>query len=216
MRKSFLSLPPWRRLAVLLLCGALLVCIGFGLRASRRPKELPAADARDGLAAVEKVITRVGASDFGRAPRGEALTRRARELLRGGHIRFTEALDVDALYRKERMGEGILYIGVVRRRDGIEWPTAAELARRIYHETLHALVGTSTPSLEEECDAFCAAEEASAVVENRAPRYPVIRDGQRVWEWVKAAYSKLPSNPDYQPVGYTPAELAERTQGFLF
>ncbi len=210
-QSRFLAFPPMRRVAVLLVCGAALVCIGFGVRASRRPKELPATDSKTGLAAVEVVINQVATSDFGRTPRGDQLTRRARELLRSGRIRFTDALGVDALYQKERITGGILYIVVERVPRGFLWPATDELARRLYHETLHSVVETRVASQEEECDGFCAAEEAAAAVENRAPQYPVTRDGERIWEWVQTTYSKLPSDPTYQPVGYSLAELAART-----
>ena len=211
MRKRFLSLPPLRRILALLVVGVVLVGIVLGVHASRRPKELPDADSKKGLASVEDVIRRVGASGFGRTPRGEKLTRHARELLQSGRIRFTDALEVDALYRKERIGKGVLYIVVTRIPRGIEWPTADELARRVYHETLHAVVDSWSGCKEEECDGFCAAEEAAAAIENRAPQYPVMRDGDRIWDWVATAYPKVVSNPRYRPVGYTLAELAKRT-----
>jgi hypothetical protein len=86
-----------------------------------------------------------------------------------------------------------------------------ELAQRIYHETLHSVMGSRHRSIEEECDAFCAAEEAAAAVERRLPRYPVMRDGKPIEEWVKDVYSQYPSSTTYVPVGCTVEELAART-----
>jgi hypothetical protein len=66
-------------------------------------------------------------------------------------------------------------------------------------------------SSEEECDAFCAAEEAAAGASGRLPRYPVMREEETVWKWVQNVYSQIPSDKTYVPVGCTLNDLAVRT-----
>ncbi len=209
--RRFFSLPPARRVVVLLALGLLLFAGAYVYRISRRPKELPHEEAEQGLAMVQEVLDRVSASGFGRTERGQRLTAEVRRLAEGGRIRFSASLDTEALYHKERGSSAVLYLGVFDGPDGIEWPGLGELAKPIYHEALHAVVHSKTKSAQEECDAFCAAEEAAAVVERREPRYPVTRDNQRIWEWVRQQYPDSPSDPHYEPVGYSPEELAEKT-----
>jgi hypothetical protein len=175
---------------------------------SRRPRELPPEEAQVGLAQVREVIDLIRKSEFGRSDRGRRLTAEADALARRGGIRFCPDLGVEALYRKELGRRPVLYISVLRHRNGVLWPSQTELAERIYHESLHAVVRSKRKCREEECDAFCAAEEAAAAIEQRSPACPVRRDGLTVWQWVRRAYAQHPSDPDYQPVGYTPEQLA--------
>ena len=74
-------------------------------------------------------------------------------------------------------------------------PRPEQLAQRVCHETLHAVVGSKDRAKEEECDVFCAAEEAAAAV------------GQ----CVQQSYPQHPSHKTYAPVGCTLKELAART-----
>jgi hypothetical protein len=150
-------------------------------------------------------------SDFGRSDRGRLLLARARQLVERGALRFSTELRGEALYRKERGSRPLLYVRVERLAGEHTLPTRAEMAERVFHETLHAVKDSARKSLEEECDAFCAAEEARAAIEGRLPRYPVTRDGQPVWKWVRSAYRDLKSDPEYRPVGRTLAELARRS-----
>lgn len=209
--RGFLSFESPRRVFCLLAIGLLLIFLAYEYRISQRPKELSSEETAVGLAKVQRVIDVVGQSEFGQTERGRKLTQQAQDLLRDGRIRFSAGLEMDSLYRKEFGSRPILYIAVLRGKDSVLWLDAEALARRIYHEVLHATVGSKRKSKEEECDAFCAAEEAVSAVEKRPPRYPVMRDGQSVWKWVQVAYPDTPSDPGYKPVGYTFAEFAART-----
>ena len=209
--RDFFSLQSPRRVLGLLVIGLLLIFLAYDYRISQRPKELSAEETAIGLEKVQQMIDMVRQSEFGQTERGRKLTQQAQYLLQNGRIKFSAGLEMDSLYRKEFGSRSVLYIAVLRGRASVLWFDAESLARRIYHEVLHATVNSKRKSKEEECDAFCAAEEAAATVEKRPPRYPVMRDGQSVWEWVHVAYPDIPSDPSYQPVDYTFAELAART-----
>ena len=209
--RKFLSLPPLRRVLCLLALGVVLAIGAHMYRLSRRPAELPPELAEEGIAMAREVVRLVDESPFGRTERGRILTQHARDLIDRGRLRFSDELGGEALYRKELGCRPILYIGVIQSRTRVLWPEPASLAECIFHETLHAVVNSRKRCLEEECDAFCAAEEAAAAVEGRPPVYPVPRDNEPIWQWVRAAYRRTPSNPDYTPIGHTREELAKKT-----
>lgn len=204
--------PPLWRLSVLLVVGLILMMWAGRLVQSCRPSEVPDTVARDGIRRIYEVIDVVRNSTFGRSYRGNVLTASALKMMAAGNIKFSPNLAQEALYRKEVGRSPVLYISVFVRNDRVMWPLPEELAERIYHESLHAAIQTENHSRQEECDAYCAAEEAAAVVAGRSPRLPVMRDGKPVWEWVQDAYSTYPSDKSYLPVGYTLTELAARTE----
>ncbi len=209
-RSGFLSRPSGKRLLVLLVLGALAIAAAWAWRVSRRPEEVPPEVAARALARVREVLEVVRESEFGRTERGQALSARLDEFLARGGVRFSSSLGSEALYRKEFGCAPLLYIRTPRAPGGHFLPEPGEFAERTYHETLHAVKDSDTKSWEEECDAFCAAEQARAAVEKRPPRYPVKRDGEVLWQWVKSAYPELRSDPSYQPVGQTLKELGEK------
>ncbi len=190
--------------------GAVSVLLAIVHVRSLRPCELPPEQSAEGLRKVRETLSMVGNSEFGRSPRGMALTAAASELLAQGRVRFSPDIQGEALYRKETLRRPVLYIAAPSMKGRVFWPSQAELAERVYHESLHVVVGSRKRSIEEECDAFCAAEEASAVVGQRAPLYPVMRDGTAVWKWVKEAYPTHRADPTYRPVGCTVEEFAGR------
>ncbi|MFC1462934.1 hypothetical protein ACFLQU_04930 [Verrucomicrobiota bacterium] len=198
-------------MAVLLGVGLVLVVCAYIYGRSCRPDELPDDISHIGVRKVHEVLELVGKSDFGRSPRGAALAAAAVELMDQGRVRFSPNLDQEALYRKEFGRRPVLYISVFFHNGRVLWPQPEELAERIYHESLHSIAQSKHKSKEEECDAFCAAEEAAAAVGQRSPRYPVMRDGKTVFKWVQEVYSRYPSDRAYVPVGCTSEELADRT-----
>jgi hypothetical protein len=202
-----------RRLALIAAAGAVLVFGAWQFRLSRRPRELPAAQNEVGLGKVREIMNVVERSTFGGTPRGRRLTSAARAMVRAGRVRFSPELEGEALYRRELGCAPVLYISVAACRDRVLWPAQARLAERLYHETLHAVVDSESRSWEEECDAFCAAEQARAAVAGEAPRYPVRRDGVPVWDWVRENYPHMASAPGYVPVGLTRAELGGMSGG---
>ncbi|MHC4253829.1 MAG: hypothetical protein ACYS9X_32350 [Planctomycetota bacterium] len=208
--RKFLSVPPLRRLAIILVPGAIACAGAYAYRVSRRPKTVPADVALKGTARVREVTAAVGKSDFGGTARGSALTSRVERFVEEGRLRFSAELDTEALYRKERGCAPVLYVGVYSFPKKIILPTHAELAERLYHESLHAVKRSGVKTYEEECDAYCAAEEARAAVEGRAPSFPVRRDGQVIWDWVKETYKDAVSDRAYVPVGQAPEELARK------
>jgi hypothetical protein len=207
----FLSKPPLWRIGLLLGVGLLLTAWAYRHGKSCRPPELADDIARDGLRKVREAIDLVRKSDFGSSQRGKLLTAAAMDFMDQDRIRFSPNMEQEALYRKEVGRRPILYISVFCHKDRVLWPPPEELAERIYHESLHAVVQSKNKSREEECDAFCAAEEAAAAVSKRLPRYPVMRDGETVWMWVRNVYSQSPSDRTYVPVGCTLNDLAVRT-----
>lgn len=208
---TFLSIPKGRRALSLLAAGAVLIAGAYGYRVYRSPSVLRPQETAVGLIKGRDVLGRVQQSEFGRTERGRRLTDRARSLLDRGGIRFSDSLGAEALCVRYFGGDPVLYVGVIRARNGIAWPSDAAIAKRIFHESLHLETGTASKSKEEECDAFCAAEEAAAAVMQREARYPVKRDGRLVWKWVQRIYKESASDPKYQPVGYMFSELAEKT-----
>jgi hypothetical protein len=201
---------PLKRISIIIIIGLFLLAGAHIYRNSRRPIEVAREFAEKGLDEVRAIIETIKASEFGKSKRGAALTEEAEKLLARDAIRFSAGLDKEALLRKEAGSRPVLYIRVFAIADSVVLPAQSELAECLYHEGLHAAQRSEGRSWEEECDAFCAAEEARAVVEDRAPRFPVERDGQIIWEWVTATYTELFSNPEYQPVGQTQAELNSR------
>ena len=178
---------------------------------AKRPKELSVEESKEGIARVQKVIDLVRESPFGNSKRGAELTSTLQRFLRESRVKFSDSIHLRCLCRKEFGGQAILYIGVIRSRQGLVWQDSEALARRIYHEVLHAIIGSKEDSKQEECDAFCAGAEAVAAVEKRSCEYPVRKDGQIVWEWVKDKYPDTPSDKNYIPMGYTFSDLAEKT-----
>ncbi len=209
-KKLFSSPQHWRVLSLLAI-GALLIFLVYRYRVSQRPKELSPEYTIEGLALVQEMIDMVRKSPFGQSERGTILTNQTQELIRDGRIRFSVNMQIECLYRKEFGCQPVLYIGVLKSGERVLWPDAEAFARRIYHEVLHVVINSEVESKEEECDAFCAAEEAVSGVENRPPRYPVMKDGKCTWEWVNIKYNKTPSDINYKPLGYTLSELALKT-----
>ena len=209
--RRFLAKPPLWRMAVLLGIGLVLSLSAYIHKRSCRPPELPDDLSVIGVRKVYEMLEVVGKSDFGRSPRGALLTAAAMKLMDEGRVRFSPNLEQEALYRKEPGRRPVLYISVFFHNERVLWPRAEELAERLYHESLHSLVQAKHRSREEECDAFCAASEAAAAVDQRLPGYPVMRDGKPVWEWVQETYAEYPSDETYVPVGCTLKELAART-----
>jgi len=221
LRAALLSRPSPRRLGLILLVGAVAIVAAAVHRSSLRPRPAPPEVAERGLADVRAVIDTVRASAFGRGERGSALTDEIERFLEDGRIVFTADISGEALYRKEFLTAPVLYVGVYlsacgrqhaqaggsRRRYVL--PDRGEIAQRLYHEALHSVKQSDRKTYEEECDAFCAAEEARAAVEGRPPVFPLRRDGRPLWEWVTATYRDAKSDPSYVPVGRTPEDLAE-------
>jgi hypothetical protein len=215
MKRNRLALllggPPLWQLAVLLGVGLVLLLCAHIYARSCRPEELSSDIAAVGLRRVNEVLRLVAESDFGRSSRGAVVTAAAVELVSDGRVRFSPNMAEEALYRKEFGRPPVLYISVFCHGKRVMWPRPAELAERICHESLHTVVQSRDRSKEEECDAFCAAEEASAAVGQRSPRYPVMRDGRKIWDWIQEVYSNYPSDREYDPIGYTLQELSVRT-----
>jgi len=207
---ALLSRPSPRRLGLILLVGALAIVAAAVHRSSLRPGPVPPEVAERGLADVRAVIDIVRGSEFGKSERGSTLTDEIERFLDDDRIVFTADIAGEALYRKEFGSAPVLYIGVYGAVRGYLLPDRGEIAQRLYHEALHSVKGAAHKSLEEECDAFCAAEEARAAVDGRPPAFPLRRDGRPLWEWVAAAYRDVKSNPSYVPVGQTPEDLAEK------
>ena len=205
--RGFLSRPPRRRLIALAGAGAILVAAACLYRRAQRPREVSSATARDGLALAAAVLDSVEASEFGKTERGRALSSAARGMMARGALRFSAELGTEGLCRRERGAAPVLYIGVYRGPRGFVLPSRGEMAERIYHETLHGLKDSKRKSLEEECDAFCAAAQACAAVEGRTVSYPVTRGGRNLWEWVRSAYPDAKGDPLYRPVGIGREEL---------
>jgi hypothetical protein len=178
---------------------------------AERPRELSPQESKEGITRVQKVINLVRQSPFAHSKRGAELTSTLHKFLNESRVKFSDSIHLRCLCRKEFGGQAILYIGVIRSRQGLVWQDSEALARRIYHEVLHAIIGSSEDSKQEECDAFCAGAEAVAAVEKRTCEYPVRKDGQIVWEWVKDKYPDTPSDKNYIPLEYTFSELAEKT-----
>ncbi len=197
-------------MGVLLGTGILLVCCAVSYRNSRRPPELSGEWVGIGGRKISEVLKSVSNSKFGASERGARLTTAATALMAKGLLRFSPNLEQEALYRKEYGGDPVLYLSVYCHKDQVLWPAPEELAERIYHETLHAVVGSKKKSKEEESDAFCAAEEAAAAAVKRPARYPVMRDGVKIWDWVQDAYPQCPADDTYVPVGYTLKQLSAR------
>jgi hypothetical protein len=208
---TFLTKPPLWHMAMLLGVGFVLVLWAYIYGRSCRPQELPYDIAKIGILKVNETLQLVGKSDFGRSHRGATITAVAMELLDQGRIKFSPDLIPEALYRKDPFCRPVLYISVFSHKGRVLWPRPEELAERVFHESLHSVVHSKHRSKEEECDAFCAAEEAVAAVGHRSPRYPVMRDGITIWEWVQEVYSQYPSDKTYAPVGCTSKELTART-----
>ncbi|MHC4916813.1 MAG: hypothetical protein ACYTGB_15120 [Planctomycetota bacterium] len=209
-RRGLLSLPSLRRLLLLAGAGVVLACGAYFCRVWRRPREVPPATARAGLARAAEVLAAVDSSGFGKTERGRLLAAEVRALMDRGALRFSAELGTEALCRRERGCAAVLYVGVYRGPKGLVLPSRGEMAERIFHETLHALKDSERKSREEECDAFCAAAEACAAVEGRPVGYPVTRGGRGLWEWVRDAYPDAPEDPSYRPVGMDRSELARR------
>jgi len=210
MGAGLFSRPSPRRLGVILALGAVAIIAAAIHRSSLRPRPAPPEVAERGLADVRAVIDIVRGSEFGRSERGSALTDEIEQFLEDGRIVFTTDISGEALYRKEFGSAPVLYVGVYGAVRGCLLPDRGEIAQRLYHEALHSVKGSARKSLEEECDAYCAAEEARAAVEGRPPVFPLRRDGRPLWEWVTAAYRDVKSDSSYVPVGQTPEDLAEK------
>lgn len=209
-KKTFLSVPPLKRLAVLVALAAVAIAAASVYRRSLRPKTVPPDVAAKGLAEARRVVDLVRRSEFGRGERGRALSVQAASFLEGGRLMFSTELRTEALYRKEPGAAPVLYIGVFGCPRGFVLPGRGELAERIYHEALHAVKRADRKTYEEECDAYCAAEEARSAVEGRSPSFPVERDGEVLWLWVTSTYVHARSDPEYAPVGQTLRELARK------
>lgn len=195
----------------------LIIVIGFALLfianqyiISKRPPELSAEETRIGLKIVRNLLITVDRTEFGKTERCKILTDKLRNLLRKNRIRFSMNLDRECLYRKKFNCEPILYIAVSYGKYGPVWPDHDALARRIYHEALHGVIQSEKDSKQEECDAFCAGAEVVAAIQGDEFSYPVMKDGQTVWEWVNVYYPDAESNSKYKPLGYSYRELAEK------
>lgn len=207
----FFAAPPTSRLALLVGFGIVVCVATVGYRRAQRPETVPPDAAATGLAETRQVLERVRQSAFGQSERGALLTRRATRFLEDHRIQFSTTLRTEAYFRKEPFCAPLLYIGVYDTSRGVAFPTQGEMAERIFHETLHAIKQSRTQIVEEECDAYCAAEEARAAVEQRAPAFPIKRDGQFLWLWVREVYTNAITDPHYQPVGQTIRDLALKT-----
>lgn len=209
-RATFLSRPPLKRLGLILALGAAAIATAAVYGSSKRPRPVPPEVAARGLADVRVVLDLVGASEFGRSERGAILTGEIERFLEDGRLVFTADISTEALYRKEFCKAPVLYIGVFGCPRGYMLPDRGEIAERLYHEALHSVKRSAGKSYEEECDAYCAAEEARAAVEERAPAFPLKRDGGPLWAWVTVTYEDATSNPAYAPVGRSHEELTEK------
>ncbi|MCB2156221.1 hypothetical protein KQI84_15195 [bacterium] len=198
------------RVAILLLIGVVAIGAVWAWRLSKRPPEVTPEHAKQGIAQVEAVLEKIDASDFGQTERGQILTARLRKFIASGHLRFSPDLRAESILWDQPGLPQMIYIGAMESPRGATFPNAERLAKRLYHEALHAEQNSKVVCLEEECDAFTAAEEASAAVAGRKPRYPVLRDNEPIWDWVNVNYTEMSSNENYRPVGRSHDDLAEK------
>lgn len=210
---AFLHMPPPRRLVLLIAVGTVLIAAVYFHGKSFLPPELSPADSKSGLALVRITIDCIRNTEFGHSPRGVILSNKADEFLAGNRIRFSPNLEQEAVYRKEPFKHAVIYISVPVIKKRILWPTKHEIAERIYHESVHAVANSANRSREEECDAFCAAEQAAVSITGKHPVYPVTRDGKNVWPWIEETYLSSPSDRTYKPVGTTLEDIMEKTGG---
>ncbi|MHC4248313.1 MAG: hypothetical protein ACYS9X_04220 [Planctomycetota bacterium] len=210
LRATLLSRPPLKRLGLILALGAAAIAVAAVYRSSIRPDPVPPDVAARGLADVRAILDLIGASEFGKGPRGAALTGEIERFLEDGRLVFTADISGEALYRKEFCADPVLYVGVFGCPRGHLLPDRAEIAERLYHEALHSVKRSGRKTREEECDAYCAAEEARASVDGRAPAFPLEREGRPLWEWVAATYEDAASDPAYVPVGQGLEDLMEK------
>jgi len=203
----------FRRKAVLLAIGALLITSALLWRDRQLPPPAPADVQASGRAMVEAELQRLAASPFGQSARGCILIGEIRELLVHERIVFSAGLGGPrGLTVRRWLGPSLLYLKVIEVNETtwlhqLDW----QLVESLCHEALHfARGGLGKACLEEECDAFVAGLQAEATVKGLVPAVPLTVDGVRVAAFVRRSYPGLASRPDYAPVGETPEWLRQQ------
>jgi len=190
----------WKRLALIVALGAVAVVMAQRYLESKRPPLVPADVAEKCRKELGEALAAVASSRFAQTERGRILTREVQRYLDAGRIQFSHGMGKQALFRKELLRRPVIYINVPIISGRHIPPDRVTMVEAVYHELLHAIQSRSC--YEEECDAFVAAAQAEAALEHTEPEFPILRDGQPLGKWVRAAYPNARPDPAYAPLGH--------------
>ncbi len=187
-----------KRLVLIISAGCVLILAAWLYTLSRKPGTVPDDIHEKGMSEVSHVLGVCSESEWARTGRGKKLCIALSKMVKRRMISFTPDISQQALLRGEGR-QSILYIRVLAGAKGAYiFPDRETLAEALFHEALHYVQNNRSESIEEEVDAFHAAEEARASYLGVKPVFPLKRDGIPVQQWVKENYTDLGSNPGYR------------------
>lgn len=202
MLKYFSRRP--RRLTLILLLGAIVVCGALGNRYRHLPQPVPTQVQREGMAIIKQELATLADSSFGRSQRGRALIAEIERLVESDRIVFSadlggpRGLSLYNVFRRKRIYLKVIEMNHGRYLHQLPW----QLSEVLFHEALHSLrAGFHSSSFEEECDAFAAGLQAEAASKGSAPDSVFRMDGHPLAKFVNNAYPGIRHDPGYQPVG---------------
>jgi hypothetical protein len=191
------------RITLLCICGAVIVFFALKMRQDGRPTPAPQEIQNSGKAILKEQLETIRGSEFGKSARGKLLCERVTNFLEQDRIIFTADImgGEKALCDRDVFGNEIWYIEVSKNQGQYTQQFSHQIAEVTFHEALHSIKGGFyTASIEEECDAFVAGQQAEAASQGIESQDIVTLEDVPVAQFVERSYTGLSHKTDYEPV----------------
>ena len=206
-----------RRSIRLILIGSVGIFLFLSLvlyRIAQLPEPAPETMQVSGMQIIRDELEKMRESSFGRSPRGTILCDRVENFLEEGRIIFSSQLGGPrGVWHQSILGKEKIYVRILENNnDYFIHQLPYQMMEAIFHEAVHSAHGRfHRNSIEEECDAFVAGMTVEALIKGKSVPDVFIIDGKTLGDYLLAAYSDLPRNPDYRPIGITLEEIYRRS-----
>jgi hypothetical protein len=206
---------PILRFNLICIGGAALVLYALNMRQAQNPEAAPHEVQENGKAILKEQLARIRDTEFAKSERGRVLFERVSDFVINNRIVFTSEIlgGEKALCKVDLFGDETWYIEVTKTEDGRYVHQAPyQLAEVAFHEALHSIKGGyNSASVEEECDAFVAGNQAEAASQGVDPQDVVMLEDMPVAKFVEKRYEGITHKYDYEPVGQSMEWLKQRS-----
>lgn len=193
------------KIAILFVSGIIIIHAALIVRESFGPEAAPQEVQDLGIKMLEEQLVKIRSTEFGKSERGRILFDRVEKIVDQKKLIFTSEIlgGEKALCKCDFVGGEIWYVEVKRNEDGsYTHQLPHQLIELAFHEALHSVKGGfgGKASIEEECDAFVAGNQAEAAVQGVEPQAVVILEDVPVAKFVERSYAGIAHQADYVPV----------------